>query len=98
MFSALGIVMCSRLTFNVAISHPFTYILEEANGKNLDYVSITYTQNPKKTYKKRKERESCIFIITFYGSQWGRVHEAIKIPFIPLRESFVNFENVNLQQ
>ena len=62
MFSALGIVMCSRLTFNVAISHPFTYILEEANRKNLDYVSITYTQNLKKTYKKEK-KENLVFLL-----------------------------------
>ena len=62
MFSALGIVMCSRLTLNVAISHPFTYILEEANRKNLDYVSITYTQNLKKTYKKEK-KENLVFLL-----------------------------------
>ena len=62
MFSALGIVMCSRLTFNVAISHPFTYISEEENGKNLDYVSITYTQNLKKTYKKEK-KENLVFLL-----------------------------------
>ena len=62
MFSALGIVMCSRLTFNVAISHPFTYILEEANGKKSRLCIHHIHSKPKKTYKKEK-KENLVFLL-----------------------------------
>ena len=60
--------------------------------KNLDYVSITYTQNLKKTYKKEKKKNRCTFIITFYGLQCRRVHEVIKNPFHSVTRDFVHVE------
>ena len=42
-FAVVGIVMCARLWFNVAIS--FSFSSTTVDVKNLDYVSITHTQN-----------------------------------------------------
>ena len=41
-FAVVGIVMCARLWFNVAMSYSFSFTVDV---KNLDYVSITHTQN-----------------------------------------------------